>query len=53
MSERREKKNRYNQRPEYIAAFNKWLDKEPPRMFFFSWHRWKKRRPVWKGGDTE
>ena len=26
MSEKREKRRRYNQRLEYIADFNKWLD---------------------------
>ena len=38
MSESREKKARYNQRLQYIAEFNKWLDAEPPRMFFIRWH---------------
>ncbi len=48
MSEKQEKKKRYNLRLEYIAAFEKWLTQEPPRMFFLRWHRWKKRRPIWK-----
>ena len=48
MSEKQEKRRRYNQRLEYIAAFEKWLSQEPPRIFFWRWHRWKKRRPVWK-----
>lgn len=48
MSESREKKTRYNRRLEYIARFNNWLDEEPPIVFFWAWHRWKKRRPVWR-----
>ena len=46
MSEKREKKLRYNQRLEYIADFNKWLDTEPPIVRLISWHRWKKSRPT-------
>lgn len=45
MSESREKKARHNQRLQYIAEFNKWLDAEPPRMFFIRWHIWKSKRP--------
>lgn len=48
MSESREHKRRYNQRLQYIAEFNKWLDSEPPMLRLISWHCWKKRRPVWK-----
>ena len=47
MSERQEKKRRYNQRLEYIASFQKWLDSEPPMIYIVRWRRWKKRRPVW------
>lgn len=50
MSERQEHKRRYNLRLQYIAEFQKWLDKEPPFWRFFKWHRLKKARPVWKGG---
>ena len=46
MSEKREKRRRYNQRLEYIADFNKWLDAEPPIVRLISWHRWKKSRPI-------
>lgn len=46
MSERQEKKKRYNQRLQYIAAFQKWLDAEPPMIAVIKWHRWKKLRPV-------
>lgn len=49
MSEKRAHKQRYNRRLEYIAEFQKWLEREPSRMFFIAWHRWKKDRPVWKG----
>ena len=48
MSESREHKRRYNQRLQYIAEFNKWLDAEPPMLHLISWLRWKKLRPVWK-----
>lgn len=48
MSESREKKRRYNARLEYIAAFNRWLSSEPPMILIFSWHKWKKSRPVYK-----
>lgn len=48
MSESREHKRRYNQRLQYIAEFNKWMDSEPPMLRLISWVRWKKHRPVWK-----
>lgn len=32
MSERQEKKRRYNQNLEYIADFNRWLNEEPPLL---------------------
>ena len=47
MSERQEKKKRYNLRLQYIAEFNKWLDREPPIFRFVRWRRWKAERPVW------
>ena len=46
MSERQEHKKRYNQKLEYIAKFEKWLDKEPPIINFFAWRKWKKQRPI-------
>ena len=51
MSERVEKRKRYNQRLQYIAEFQKWLAREPSMLRVISWHRWKRQRPVWKGGD--
>ena len=45
MNEKQEKKRRYNQKLEYIADFNRWLNEEPPILRFISWHRWKKSRP--------
>lgn len=51
MSERQEKKRRYNQRLEYIAAFRKWLDQEPPMWRIASWRRWQRERPTWKEFD--
>ena len=51
MSERQEKKRRYNRRLEYIAEFQKWLNREPSMLRAFSWHRWKRERPVWEEED--
>ena len=51
MSEKQEKRRRYNQRLEYIANFTKWLDKEPSILRLVSWHRWKKARPVFERMD--
>ena len=46
MSEKQEKRRRYNQKLAYIAAYEEWLSQEPPRIFFWRWHRWKRQRPV-------
>lgn len=43
MSESREHKRRYNLRLEFIAKFGRWLDEEPLMIFFWKWHKWKKR----------
>ena len=51
MSERQEKKRRYNQRLEYIAHFQKWIAEEPPMWRLIAWHVWKRRRPIWKEED--
>lgn len=48
MSERQEHKKRYNLRLQYIAEYNKWLDREPPLWRVFSRKRWKAERPVWR-----
>lgn len=48
MSERQEHKRRYHLRLRYIAEFDKWLNAEPPMILFWRWHKWKKRRPIWK-----
>ena len=45
MSEKQEKKRRYNQKLEWIAAFEKWLENEPPIWKLFAWRRWKNSRP--------
>lgn len=47
MSEKREKKRRYNLRLEYIAHFNSWLLREPPMWMIRKWAKWKKQRPIW------
>jgi len=46
MSERQEKKRRFNQKMEYVAQFNAWLMKEPPMWKLRAWLHWKKTRPV-------
>lgn len=51
MSERKEKKRRYNQRLEFIAAFDAWLRAEPPMFLFRRWRKWKNNRPVFRGDD--
>ncbi len=48
MSESREHKRRYNLRLEFIAAFGRWLDSEPPVILFWKWRKWKRERPVWE-----
>lgn len=57
MNEKKEKRKRYNQKLEYIARFNKWLESEPPMILFWRWRKWKKSRPIWsyieKGGEAE
>lgn len=45
MSERQEKKRRYNQKLEWISAFEIWLDSEPPIWRLFAWWEWKNSRP--------
>lgn len=45
MSEKQEHRKRLNERLAYAAAFERWLQEEPPRMFLWHWHRWKRRRP--------
>lgn len=51
MSERKEKKRRYNQRLEFIAAFEKWLLSEPPMWKFWRWRRWRNMRPIYRKDD--
>ena len=45
MSEKQEKKRRYNIKLAYISAFERWLQKEPPYILFWRWRRWKQERP--------
>ena len=52
MSERQEKKRRYNLRLMWIADFDKWLNREPPMWRVFAWRRWKRERPVWTEVDN-
>lgn len=53
MSERQEKKKRYNLRLMWIAEFEKWLGREPPIWRILAWHRWKKDRPVFPETSAE
>lgn len=39
MSESREHKRRYNLRLEFIAEVSKWLNREPPMILFWRWHK--------------
>ena len=45
MSERQDKKRRYNQRLAFIAAFTHWLHNEPAWWRFISRARWLSKRP--------
>lgn len=47
MSESKEHKRRYNRRLEFIADFEKWLEKEPPMLLFWQWKKWKNSRLIW------
>ena len=45
MSERQDKKRRYNQRLAFIAAFTHWLHNEPAWWRVISRARWLSKRP--------
>lgn len=45
MSERQEKRKRYNERLCFIADFETWLALEPPMWRIFKWRKWKANRP--------
>lgn len=49
MSEKQEKRKRFEQHMEYHAELKAWLMKEPPMWSIFEWWRWKKTRPVMEG----
>lgn len=51
MSESKEHKKRYNQKLEYIAKFEKRLEREPSMINFIAWHKWKKEKPNWREQD--
>ena len=53
MSERQEKKKRYNLRLMWIADFDMWLNREPPMWRVFAWQRWKRERPEWMAEEGE
>lgn len=47
MSERQEKKKRYNQKLELIRRFEVWAASEPPIWMFLRWKKWLASRPKW------
>ena len=58
MSEKQERKRRYNLKLEFIAAFERWISEEPPIILFWRWKKWKNSRPIWaevekKGANNE
>lgn len=53
MSEKQEKKKRYNRRLEFIAEFDKWLNSEPSMIRIFKWRKWKKNRPIWEDSSND
>ena len=49
MSEKQEHRRRFYQKVQYVVAFEKWLQDEPPIFRFIKWHKWKRRRPtMWR-----
>lgn len=50
MSERQEKKKRYNVR---LMGIVEWLNREPPMWRVFAWRRWKRERPMWMAEEKE
>lgn len=53
MNQKQEKRRRLNARIDHIEAFAQWLRTEPPMWRIFSWHSWKKRRPVFREVQNE
>lgn len=45
MSEKQEHRKRYNEKLQYIADFENWLEMEPPFILFFKWRKWINSRP--------
>ena len=45
MSEKQNRKRRYNEKLEFIAEFERWLKREPSIFRIFKWHKWKKEKP--------
>lgn len=53
MSERQEKKKRYNQKLELILRFEVWAASEPPIWMFLRWKKWLASRPQMKNKGGE
>lgn len=47
MSEKQEKKKRYNQKLGLIQQFEAWAASEPPIWMFLRWKKWLASRPQW------
>lgn len=48
MSGKREHQKRQYERELYIDELNAWYRREPPKIFFIHWRKWKKSRPIYK-----
>ena len=46
MSQKCEKKRRYNSKLLFIREFEYWLDEEPPMILFWRWKKWKQQKPI-------
>lgn len=51
MSERQEKRKRYNERAEYITKVMKWVESEPPKWKIFKWIKWQNSIPLREGEE--
>lgn len=45
MSEKQEKRRRYQARLQYIRDVEWWRAREPKKIFIFAWLHWKKQKP--------
>lgn len=45
MSQKTEKKKRYNQKLEFAVALEKWVKEEPAKWNLIAWFKWMRQRP--------